>query len=226
MEQQLSEIGSLATGFLVTLGQFLPKLIIAIIILVAGWFLAKFLEFLVVRGMKLVNFNVVTDKAGIDGFLKKGGVKKSTIDILGILVYWLVILGTILVAFEALGLTAVTTEFAKIAAFVPKAIVAVLILAIGLYFSRFVGEAVVAYGKNVGMQDADLVGRLTRYAINVFVFIVALSHLSIGESYLQDLFRYIIMGIAAAFAISFGLGGQKWASEQIDKIMKGRGARK
>ena len=108
MEQQLSVIVESVRSFMVQLGEFLPKLIGAIIILIIGWFVAKFLAFVIIKGLKVINFNVVTEKAGIDGFLKKGGLKKGTIDILSLLVYWLVILATLLVAFNTLGLTVVS----------------------------------------------------------------------------------------------------------------------
>ena len=108
MEQQLSVIVESVRSFMVQLGEFLPKLIGAIIILIIGWFIAKFFAFIIIKGLKVVNFNVVTEKAGIDGFLKRGGLRKGTIDILGLLVYWLVILATLLVAFNTLGLTVVS----------------------------------------------------------------------------------------------------------------------
>jgi len=220
MEQQVSVVVDSVRSFLVQLGQFFPKLIGAVIILVAGWFLAKFLAFLVIRGLKLINFNIVTEKSGIDGFLKKGGIKKNTIDILGLLIYWLVILGTLLVAFNALGLFVVSELFSRITQFIPNVIVAVLILSIGLYFARFMADTVVAYGKNVGLQDAEMVGRLTRWAIVVFVVLLALGQMNIADRYLQPAFLIILSGIVFGLALAFGLGGQKWAADQIDKLAK------
>ena len=220
MEQQVSVVVDSVRSFLVQLGQFFPKLIGAVIILVAGWFLAKFLAFLVIRGLKVVNFNIVTEKSGIDGFLKKGGIKKNTIDILGLLVYWLVILGTLLIAFNALGLAVVSELFREITRFIPHVIVAVLILSIGLYFARFMADTVIAYGKNVGLQDAEMIGRLTRWAIVVFVFLLALGQLNIADRYLQPAFLIILSGIVLGLALAFGLGGQKWAADQIDKLTK------
>jgi hypothetical protein len=43
--------------------------------------------------------------------------------------------------------------------------VAVLILAVGMYFARFIAQTVSAYCKNVGLEDADLLGRISQYAI-------------------------------------------------------------
>src|SRR5687767_6912038 len=100
MEQRLDIFLEPLRGFLTELGMFLPKLIGAIVVLVAGWLVAKVFYFLVVRGLKTVRFNVVTEMAGLDDFLKKGSVRKSTIEVLGLLVYWLFILFVLLAAFN------------------------------------------------------------------------------------------------------------------------------
>ena len=218
---QLTKIFSPAKAFLYQLGDFLLLLVVALVILVLGWLLAKFLAFTVVRGLKLINFNVLTEKAGMDKFLKQGGIKKSTIDILGILVYWLTILVTLLVAFNTLGLAVVSDLFSQVTQFIPKVIVAVIILAIGLYFARFIEDAIAAYGKNVGMEDAGSIARLSRYAIMVFVFVIALGQMEVGGELITNTFLILFGGIVLAMALAFGLGGgQKMVGTWVDKFVK------
>lgn len=218
--EQVTQTIETGRGFLVQLGEFLPKLLLAILILVAGWLIAKFLLFIVVKGLKLINFNVVTDKAGIDNFLKQGGLQASTVDILGVLIYWLAILFTLLIAFETLGLAVVSDLFTQITLFIPKVIVAVIILAIGLYFARFVGDAVIAYAKNIGLEDADLMGRSGRYGIMVFVVIIALDQVEVGGDIIRLTFFILFGGMVLALALAFGLGGQKWAAGQLERLAK------
>jgi hypothetical protein len=222
MEQQLGVIMTSVQAFLNQLAAFLPRLLAAVVILVLGWFIAKLLNFVVVRGLKLVGFQVVTEGAGIDGFLKKGNVRKSAIEVLGALIYWLVILMTLLVAFDSLGLTIVSDLFSRVTQYIPNVVAAVLILTIGLYFARFVADAVTAYAKNVGSLDADLIGRVTRYAISIFVFVIALGQMRIGDVLLYNAILIILAAFGLAFGIAFGLGGQKWAAGQIEKFMKER----
>jgi hypothetical protein len=223
MEQQINIVLDTVRSFMVELGQFLPKLIGAIIILIAGWLIAKFLRFVVVRSLRSIGFNVVTDKAGLDEFLKKGGGRKDTIEVLGLLVYWLAILATLLIGFNSLGLTVVSELFSRITQFVPNVIVAVLILTIGLYFARFVADAVVSYSRNVGMEDADLVGRVTRYAIAIFVIVISLGQMNIADRILYPALLILFGGAVLALALAFGLGGQKWAADQLEKLTKIKG---
>lgn len=210
-------------AFFVQLGEFLPKLLLAIIILVAGWLLAKFIKVAVIKGLQVINFHVLTDLAGIDGFLKQGGIKVGTAGILGALIYWLVILVTLVIAFNSLGLTYVTDLVSRVVMFIPKVIVAVLILAVGLYFARFVSQTVSAYCKNVGLDDADLLGRISRYAIMVFVILIALDQVNVVTDIIRLSFLILFAGVVLALALAFGIGGQKSAADLLQQWWPRRG---
>ena len=142
-------------GFLLRVGDFLPRIALALLILVAGWIIAKMVRFAIVRGLRAVNFNVLTERAGMDGFLRDGGIQADTTEILALLAYWLVILAALVIGFNGLGLTYITDLLGRVLLFVPKVMVALLILAFGAYFARFIGNAVCAYFRNVHLQDAD-----------------------------------------------------------------------
>ena len=197
-------------------GEFLPHLVLALAILVVGWFIAKAARFAIVRMLRAVNFNIVTEKAGIDQFLKQGGGERDTVDFMGLLVYWLVVYAALMIAFNSLGLTYVTDLIGRIVLFVPKVMVAVLILVFGTYFARFVGAAVSAYCKSVGISDAELLGRLALYAITAFVVLIALDQLGLGDI-IRQTFLVLVSAIGLALALAFGIGGAKRASEFLDR---------
>jgi len=222
MEQQIDIVMASLRSFMFDLGSFLPMLIGAVAILIVGWLVSKLLQFIVVRGLKGMRFHELTVAAGLDDFLKKGGVRSGTVDVLGVMVYWLAILMTLLATFNVLGLTALSTLFHRVAEFVPNVVVAMLTLTIGLYFARFVADAVTAYTRNVGMVDADLVGRLTRYAITAFVVILAIGQFNIPDRVFESMLLMMFGGAVLALALAFGFGGQKWAADKLDKMEKGK----
>jgi len=197
-------------------GEFLPHVLLAIAILIVGWLIAKAVRFAIVRMLRAINFNIVTEKAGIDQFLKQGGGNVDTVDLLGLLVYWLALLAALMIAFNSMGLTYVTDLIGRIVLFVPKVMVAVLILAFGAYFARFVGAGVTAYCKSVGISDADLLGRLSLYAIIVFVVLIALDQLGLGDI-IRETFLILIAAIGLALALAFGIGGAKRAGEFLER---------
>jgi len=203
--------------FLIKVGDFLPRLAIALIVLLAGWFLAKAARFAIVKGLRAVNFHVVSERAGLDGFMRDGGIRVDTTEILGLMVYWLVILGALVIGFNSLGLTYVTDLIGRVLLFVPKVMVALLILAFGAYFARFIASAITAYCKNVHIQDADLLGRLAQYAILIFVVLIALDQVNIGGDIVRQSFLIILAGLVFALALAFGLGGKDWAAELLER---------
>ena len=222
MEQQLDLVMTSLRSFMSDLGMFLPRMIVAVAILIVGWLVAKALQFVVTRGLKAVRFHDMMEAAGLDDFLEKGGIKKSTVGVLGLMVYWLAILVTLLTTFNVLGLSALSTLFHRVADFVPNVVIAVLTLTIGLYFARFVADAVTTYTRNVGMVDSDLVGRLTRYAIAAFVVMLAIGQLNIPDRLFDSALLIMFGGAVLALALAFGLGGQKWAADKLDKMDKGK----
>ena len=208
---------------LAEVGIFLPKLLIAVIILVAGWLIAKVVRVAFTKGLRLINFNVLAERAGVDDFLKQGDIKMDTVGIIAVLAYWVVVLLAVMMAFNSLGLSYVTDLIGKIVLFLPKVIVAVLILAIGAYFARFVARIVSTYAKNVGSEDADLLGRIAMYATMVFVVLIALDQVSIGGDIIRQTFLIILAGVVLALAIAFGIGGQKWAGQLLERSWPKKG---
>jgi hypothetical protein len=202
------------------IGEFLPRVLLGIAILVVGWLLAKAIRFAIVKMLRAFNFNVVTEKAGVDKFLQQGGGELDATAVLGLLTYWLVILAALMVAFNSVGLANVTELLGRVVLFVPRVMVAVLIIAFGAYFSRFIGVAVTTYCRNIGMGDAGLLGRLAFYAILVFVVLIALDQLGLGDIIRQTFL--IVMGAAAlgislGLALAFGLGGQNRAARMLER---------
>ncbi|MBE0614505.1 MAG: hypothetical protein IH604_12620 [Burkholderiales bacterium] len=204
-------------AFLVQIGGFLPKLALALGVLIAGWLLAKFARFAINKALRAVNFNVLTERAGLDGFLQQGGIETDTTGILGLLVYWLVILAALIIGFNGMGLTYITGLLGEVVLFVPKIVAALLILAFGAYFARFVGNAVITYCRNISIQDADVLGKLAQYGIMTFVVLIALDQVNVGGDIVRQSFLIILAGVVFAVALAFGLGGKAAAAELIDR---------
>ena len=44
----------------------------------AGWLVAKAARFAIEKALRAINFHVLTERAGIDGFLRQGGMQTDT----------------------------------------------------------------------------------------------------------------------------------------------------
>lgn len=206
-----------AREFLHQIAAFLPRLALALTVVVAGWLFAKATRFAVEKGLRAVNFNVLTERAGTDNFLQQGGMRGDTTTLFGLFAYWVVILAGLIIAFNGLGLTYITDLLQRVVLFAPKVLVAMLVVILGSYFARFVGSAVHTYCVDAQISDADMLGRIARYLIMIFVVMIALSQVEIGGDIVQRTFLIILAGLVLALALAFGLGGKDWAAALLER---------
>ncbi len=203
--------------FLHQTAAFLPKLLLALLVVVVGWLLAKAVRFAVERALRAINFNVLTERAGTDNFLKQAGMRGDTTTLFGLVAFWLVILATLIMAFNGMGLTYIPDLLGRAVLFAPKLLIAMLIMVFGSYCARFVGNAVQNYCLDAHIPDAEVLGGLVRYAMMLFVVMIALSQVEVGGDIVQRTFLIILGGLMLAIALAFGLGGREWAASLLQR---------
>jgi Conserved TM helix len=206
-----------AREFLHQIAALLPRLALALAVVVAGWLFAKAIRFGVERALRAVNFNVLTERAGTDHFLQQGGLRGDTTTLFGLFAYWLIILAALIIACNGLGLAYIPDLLQRIMLFAPKVLAAMLIVIFGSYFARFVGGAVASYCIEAQIRDADLLGKIAQYLIMAFVIMIALSQVEIGGDIVQRTFLVILAGVVFALALAFGLGGKEWAAALLER---------
>ena len=206
-----------AREFLHQIAAFLPRLLLALAVVAIGWLFAKAARFAVERGLRAVNFTVLTDRAGTDNFLRQAGMRGDTTTLFGLVAYWLVIFTTLMIAFNGLGLTYITDLLGRVVLYTPKLLVAMLVVVFGSYCARFVGGAVHTYCMDAQIPDADLLGGIARSLIVIFVVMIALSQVEIGGDIVQRTFLIILGGLMLALALAFGLGGKEWAAAMLER---------
>jgi len=206
-----------AREFLHQVAAFLPRLLLAMLVMLVGWLIAKAVRFAIDRGLRAINFNVLTERAGTDHFLRQAGMRGDTTTLFGLLAYCVVILAALIIAFNGLGLTYITELLDRVVLFAPKLLVSMLIVIFGSYCARFVGTAVQTYCLDAQIPDGDMLGRITRYLIMTFVVMIALSQVEIGGDIVQRTFLILLGGVVLALALAFGLGGRNWAAAMLQR---------
>ncbi len=204
-------------AFIRAIANFLPNILAAIVILLVGWIVAKVLKAVVRRGLRLVKFPVLAEKAGIDGFLEKGGVKLSSTDLLAVLVYWLVMLIVLLTAVNVLRLEMASQLLNQILLYIPNIIVAVIVIVVGLYAASFVAGLVRMAAANAGIEEAGLVAGLARWALIIFTFAIALNQLRIGEDIVANGFLVLFGAACLAAALAVGLGAREIVTRSLEE---------
>jgi hypothetical protein len=204
------------SGALLDILGFIPRLLGALVILFVGWLLARLVEGLVTRGLRAVRFNQVAQRAEIDEFLVKAGVRLDPAAVVGKLAYWFLFLIFIGAAFNSFGLTQVNTVINQIVAFLPNVVVALVVLLVGALLANFVGNLVRGASGSARVGDPGLLATLARAAVLVFATLVALDQLEIAPTIINTLWTALIGSVAVAAALAFGLGGQGVARQLLE----------
>jgi Conserved TM helix len=203
--------------FLHRIAAFLPLLAVGIVVVLLGWLFAKAIRFAVEKALRAVNFNVLTERAGTDHFLRQGGLQGDTTTLFGLFTFWVVIIAALIIAFNVMGLTYITDLLQRVELFMPKVLVAMLVVVLGSYFAKFIGEAVHTYCVDAQIPDSDILGQIARYLIMTFVIMIALSQIEVGGDIVQRTFLIILFGLVLALALAFGLGGKEWAAAMLER---------
>jgi hypothetical protein len=211
----LEGISQPAIAMLNDIMTMLPKIAVAIILVLVGIVLARWIKGVVVS---------LLDSIGINSLFGKMGVRSSTsaslpsfADIIGTIVQVVVILLFTVEALQILNLHFMVTLATGIFAYLPMVLAAIVILAVGFWLAslaeRFVGSVMTTKS-----GSPHMLRYVAKYAILAFAFFMALSQLGIAPAIINAAFILILGGVALAFGLAFGLGGREHASRYLSKM--------
>jgi hypothetical protein len=199
---------------------FLPMLIGALLLFLVGWLIAKTVEAVVVKILKTIALDKIADQVQLSNVLGKGGIKAKLSELIGVIVYWLIMLAVIMVVFNALQLTVAAELFQSVVTFLPNVIAAVFILIVGMFAAAFLASTVRTAASNAGVLQAHLLAQLVQTVVVIFATVAALQQLQIP--FFGEVFLIILGGISLGCAVAFGLGCKdlagRWVSDIADQI--------
>lgn len=205
---------------LAKIGTFIPILIGILVILVIGWLIAKAVQRLVTRILKLVGLDVASEKAGIANFFAKGEIKYTLSELVGMLVYWLVMLIVFVTAVDALGLKIAAQLLDRIVFYIPNVVITIFILCLGIFAAGFLGSIVRTTAMNAGVVFARLLGQISQLIVIVFTIALALEQLNIGTRVITLSINIVLGTIGLACALAFGLGCKDIAAKFILSLIE------
>ncbi len=191
----------------------IPKLIGFLVILFIGWIVAGLLAKAFATLFRAIKFNDLAKRSGLADFIDNMGVKTDATDFVAQLAKWFVQLIVSVVAFDALGLPAVSDVLRQLVLWLPNLIVALVILVLGGLGASAVSSVVRATVTKSGFGNPDVLANFTSIAIWTFTVVVAINQIGIAQTIVNILFISASGAIALALGLSFGLGGRETASE-------------
>lgn len=206
-------------AMLARIAGFLPILLGVFIILIVGCIIAGMLRSVVIKVLKLIQLDTASEKAGVGDVLRRGGIRQTLSELIGMLIYWLIMLLVFMTALNALGMTVAASLLDKVILYIPNVIAAVFILALGIFFSSMVGTIVRTTSSNAGISQAKFLGQVTQTIIMIFAAVITLEQLNIASSILNFAINIILASIGLGFAIAVGLGSKDIAGKLVQDFV-------
>ncbi len=200
---------------------YVPSLVGAIIIFVLGWLLAKFIETVVVRALKAIKLDSLSETAGITKILAQGDIKSTVTELIGGVIYWLVILVVIATGLNALNLTVAANLVSRLIEYVPSVIGAIFVLVLGACLANFVGTIVRTTASNAGIGNAKFLGNISQAILLAFAIIIAIEQLNIATALITLAVNVVLASIGLGIALAFGLGCKDIAAKAMNEFLSG-----
>jgi len=207
-------------AMLVRAATFLPTLIGIIVILIVGWIIAAVLKNIVIKLLKAIQFDTASEKSGLADVLRKGGIKNTLSELMGGLIYWVVMLLVFMAAMNALGMTVVAGLLDKVILYIPNVIAAIFIISLGIFFASVIGSIVMTTCVNAGMKQAKLMSQVTQTVIVIFAAIMTLEQLNIATAILNTTVTVILAAAGLAIALAVGLGSKDIAGKLMHDLVE------
>lgn len=196
---------------------FLPNLLAMLVILALGMLLAKLLRILLVKFLAVVKFDNWSDRMGFTTLMRKGDLWLKPSAVLGAIVFWILVIVTLMVGLSALQVAAIDNLVGQFFSYLPRVFSAAMILVVGYVVASFVSRAVLIAAANSGYHYAKLLAEAVRVLLLVMILAMVMEQLQIATSIVLAAFSIVFGGIVVALAIAFGVGGINTARRIIER---------
>jgi hypothetical protein len=193
----------------------IPKVIGFVVILIIGWIIASAIAKAVSALLHAVNFNGLATRSGFSGFVDKMGTRMDASDFIATIAKWFVRLIVLVVAFDALGLPAVSQVLQQLLLWLPNVVVAMVVLVIAGLAANALASLIRGAAAEAELSNPDLLATIARVSVWVFGIVVAVNQLGIATTLVNTLFTGFVAAMALALGLAFGLGGRDTAGEIV-----------
>jgi hypothetical protein len=196
--------------------EFLPNFVAALVLFVAGIAIALGVRFLVSKVLNSIGWDRFAEKGSYLRFLGVGDIRYPLFDLVGAVIFWIVVLAFSGTAAHALGLTTIELLLDELVGFLPNLFLALLILGLGIWFGILAGRFTSAFAVSAKIAEANLLGKGIQYLVIIIAAGTALEQLRVATRFLFGAFLITL----ASLGLAFGLGGRDKAREIIDRVSR------
>ena len=205
-------------GALDTFLAVLPRVIGFAVVLGAGWLLSSLLARGVTALLQAIRFNDLARRSGLAEFVRNMGVRQDSTGVIAAIAKWFVRLIALVVAFDTLGLPAVSGVLQQLLLWLPNLVVGLVVLVIGGLLANALANLVRGATANAGFTNPNTLATVARAAVWGFAIVVAVSQLGIATTIINTIVIGVVAALALASGLAFGLGGRDKAAQLLDRL--------
>ncbi len=195
-----------------------PRFILVLLLLVVGALVADLIGKAVSQILVAVKLDHLLRTIGVEHYTRRAGLNLHSGTFFGTLVKWFLNIGFLLQALTMLGLSTVTVFLGNVLSYLPQVAVAALVLLAGLVIGELVESVVSALARLASLGRAHLLGNASRWAVWTFSVLVALYQFGLTSVFSETVLNAIVMSLALAAGLAFGLGGQATAGQFLARL--------
>lgn len=196
---------------------FVPNLLAMLVILLVGIILARLIKLILVKFLTAINFDSWSDRMGFTKLMRKGDLWAKPSATLGEIVFWLLIIVTLMSGLNALQISTIDQLVGQFFSYIPRLFSAAMITIVGYVLSGFISRTVLITAANSGFHYAKLLAKAVNTLLIVLILAMVMEQLQIAPGIVLAAFTIIFGGIVVALAIAFGVGGIDAAKRVIER---------
>ncbi|MEX2113932.1 MAG: mechanosensitive ion channel domain-containing protein [Pirellulales bacterium] len=185
-----------------------PQIVAMVVVIVLGYVAARFVGKAIATLAEKLGLQNAADQSGLADSMHRMGLQRNVPAIIGTIVFWLLMSVFLMAAFNILGLQAVSEAMQAIVAYIPKLLVATVVIVVGLLLATFLRGVVATSADRVGLSYAEYLANGCYYVFALLTFIAAFNQLGLQFELLEQLILIAAGAVAVGFALAFGLGGR------------------
>jgi small-conductance mechanosensitive channel len=186
----------------------IPSLLIAIIVMLIAWLLARLISGGFEKVLKTVKFDQLAEKIKITSFLQQAGIQMTPSAIIGRFIYWVFVLLIIASAAETLNWSAVSYQIQQFLNYLPNLMTAILVFIVGSYLTSLVRDFVRSSATSLGISTGKILSTVIYYVLFIMVVLTAMEQAKIDTKILSANLLIIIGAIMLSGAISYGIASR------------------
>ena len=200
----------------------LPRLIVMLVILFVGWAIAYIVRSVLRSLLRLAKFDRLFERAGASQMLSQAALPSPT-ELVSRFVFWVAWLGFIMLGVNALGIGGLQEHVTRFFFFLPRLVVASVLVFFGLLLASFLSRAALLAAVNANLPSPRAISLSIRILVSIFVLSMVFEELGLAQQTMLVAFSIAFGAVMLGLAIAFGLGGRDMAQRFLEeRLIRGR----